>query len=324
MSSHNLSIFQPSCSVVICTRNRPEELNRCLKAVMCMEYPSFDVLVVDNAPEDDRALEVAARWGARYCVEPVIGLSRARNRGAHECRSEIVAYLDDDSVPEPGWLSALVPEFENPHVMVVTGHIGPLHLDTEAERLSAAFGECDIGGHVCRILDRRSRDWFDIASFGGIGNGGNMAFRRSAFDIWPGFDERLGKGSVLDGGEEHYAFFSLIDRGYRIVYTPHAVVRHPYPRTMTHLRTKYLKGLSAATAYMTFLIFEEHRYRFATMRYVAQGLIGTQRPWRPKRAVPRPRVVAWWRRVAAYLLGPLIYAKTCLKHVPKQSKRCRT
>jgi glycosyltransferase involved in cell wall biosynthesis len=64
LSSNNAGMFKPSCSVVICTRNRPGELNECLKGVSRLLYPRFDVLVVDNAPTDPRTREVADGWGA--------------------------------------------------------------------------------------------------------------------------------------------------------------------------------------------------------------------------------------------------------------------
>src|SRR5262249_55926564 len=113
--------FQPSCCIVVCTRNRPDQLGRCLKAVAGLSYPHFDVLVVDNAPTDNRAREVAERWNARYLIEPQIGLSRARNLGAINCDADIVAYIDDDSVPQSDWLSNLVIEFRNPQVMGAVG-----------------------------------------------------------------------------------------------------------------------------------------------------------------------------------------------------------
>jgi cellulose synthase/poly-beta-1,6-N-acetylglucosamine synthase-like glycosyltransferase len=72
------------------------------------------------------------RWGVRYVVEPLVGLSRARNRGARACDSEIVAFLDDDALPEPEWLSGLLREFEDPLVMAVTGRILPLSVETKA------------------------------------------------------------------------------------------------------------------------------------------------------------------------------------------------
>jgi len=87
----NQDQFRPSCTVVICTRDRPTELNRCLEALAELDYPHFDVLVVDNAPSDDQARQVAMRWGVAYVAEPVPGLSRARNLGAMTCIAEVVA-----------------------------------------------------------------------------------------------------------------------------------------------------------------------------------------------------------------------------------------
>src|SRR5579871_4963114 len=93
--------IDPPASVIVCTRDRPEELNRCLCGIMRQGYPEFEVLVIDNAPRDNRTFEVAERWGVRYAVEPVPGLSRARNSGARLSQGEILAYIDDDAVPEP-------------------------------------------------------------------------------------------------------------------------------------------------------------------------------------------------------------------------------
>jgi hypothetical protein len=75
------------------------------------ELPSYEVLVVDNAPSDAHSREAALRWGVRYLTEPVQGVTRARNRGAHACKTEIVAYLDDDAVADPDWLKVLTRGF---------------------------------------------------------------------------------------------------------------------------------------------------------------------------------------------------------------------
>jgi cellulose synthase/poly-beta-1,6-N-acetylglucosamine synthase-like glycosyltransferase len=314
--------FAPSCSVVICTRDRPEKLEQCLEAVARLNYPRVDVLVVDNAPSDSRTRQLAARWGVRYLVEPVAGLSRARNCGARACDTEVIAFLDDDAIPEPEWLSALAAEFQEPLVMAVTGRTLPLSIETDAERLFARLGGFESGGEERLAVDRQSPFWFERANFGGIGNGGNMAFRRRAFDLWPGFEERLGRGAIVFAGEEDHAFFTLIDRGYRVVYTPHAVARHPVPRTMPELRAFLLRNLSAATAYMTFLFVEEPRYRWAVIRYVAEALRGKRRAWRPPLpgTQPYPRVIPRWRALLAYLSGPALYVRSCLARCSPASR----
>src|SRR6266852_5422463 len=102
-----------TCSIVICTRNRPAQLERCLEGLSHLTYPSFEVVVVDNASDDDQARRIAARWGVRYTVEPMRGLSRARNRGVLASIGEIIAFIDDDAVPRSEWLDALVSEFQD-------------------------------------------------------------------------------------------------------------------------------------------------------------------------------------------------------------------
>lgn len=305
MTTPDSVAFAPSCTVVICTRDRPKLLDSCIAAVYRVGYPGLEVLVVDNAPTSDETREVARRWGVRCVVEPVSGLSRARNRGARACGTQIVAFIDDDAIVEPEWLAALAQEFKDPLVMAATGMVIPLKLDTEAERL-CALAE-NSASNQRRVVDRQTPGWFELASFGGLGNGGNMAFRRHAFDLWPGFDERLGRGTAAHSGEEHYAFLSLIGLGYRVVHTPKAVVRHPFPSTMRDLRSRELKDLAAAMACVTHLFVEEPRHRRALIKYVTEALLGKARVWRGQ-PQHRPRIVPWWRKLFARASGPLLYA----------------
>lgn len=299
----------PVCTVVVCTRDRPRELDRCLGALETLDSPGHTVLVVGNALTDDGSSDIARRHSARYLREPVAGLSRARNLGARACESEIVAFIDDDAVPEAGWLSHLVSEFEDPSVMAVTGRIEPLSLDTQAERLFERLG--GFGSHATnRSIDKATENWFEIASFGGIGSGANMAIRRAAFDFWPGFDERLGVGTRLRGYEEHYAFFSLVDRGHRVVYTPRAIVRHPYPRSMADLHARRLDGAVAAAGFMTLLFFEQPRYRREIVRYALEWLKGKPRTWRNLTNGGPPTVIPRWRMPPAWVIGALTYLRT--------------
>ncbi len=313
LSSRESHGITPTCSVVIPTRDRPEQLDRCLESVAKLSYPEFSVLVVDSAPRNDRARHVAERWGARYIQEPVLGASRARNRGARSCETGIVAFLEDDAVPEPGWLFSLVREFADARVIAVTGRVEPLGVDAATEQLCAVLGICDVGGPEPWIIDRNTPLWFEIACFGGVGIGSNMAFRREAFEVWPGFDDRLGPGRLL-GNEEHYAFFALIERGYRVAYTPHAVVRHPLdPRPPAHLRARYLRQVASAAGFMTLMFFEETRHRRDLLKFVAEGLRRKPRGWRQPSQMVRPPFASWWRVMLAALTGPWLYLRTRFK-----------
>jgi glycosyltransferase involved in cell wall biosynthesis len=305
-TTHGSLAFTPSCTVVICTRNRPKLLDRCIAALRRVDYPEFQILVVDNASTGEETREVAERWGVRYVVEPVPGLSRARNRGARSCDTEIVAFIDDDAIAEPDWLTFLMQEFNDPLVMAATGVHTPLKVETNAERLCALAGRNAI--HQRRVVDRQTTpDWFELSSFGGLGDGMNMAFRRRAFDLWPGFHESLGRGTILHGGEEHHAFLSLVGLGYRVVHTPQAVVLHPFPPTMRDLRFREIRDLAGAVGYVTLLFVEEPRHRRALIKYVTEALRGKPRGWRGQMQC-RPRIVPWWCALFFRALGPLLYA----------------
>jgi O-antigen biosynthesis protein len=287
----------PTCSVVVCTRNRPDALNRCLRALEQLAYPSFEVMVVDNAPSDDRALEVSRRAGVRYLVEPIPGLSRARNTGARACSSEVVAFTDDDAVPEPAWLSHLASQFHDPEVAVATGRTLPL---LEAPADASESDSTDLGPSVIR-LDRRHPLWFEMACFGGIGNGNNMAFRSRLFDEWRGFDERLGRGAPLSSCEEHRAFAQLIERGYAVVYTPQARVRHPIPTTLEERQRDYIQSRADFAAYAVFLFAVTH-HKWRVARYIGEAAMGTRRKWRFYTETA-PHTVSRWSLAHAYAAG---------------------
>jgi hypothetical protein len=138
----------------------------------------------------------------------------------------------------------------------------------------------------------------------------NMAFRRRAFDVWPGFDERLGRGAALRGAEEHYAFFSLIDRGYRVVYTPEAVVSHPLLRAEREYRRHQIADTIALTAYLTLLLVEEPGYRTALLKFCWKAL--RRGPLRKRRRAGIPNMIPRWALPLLWLCGPLLYVRSLL------------
>jgi cellulose synthase/poly-beta-1,6-N-acetylglucosamine synthase-like glycosyltransferase len=256
-----------TCSVVVCTRNRPDQLNRCLETLRKTAYANLDVVVVDNGEDNARTRELAERWNATYLREPLVGVSRARNHGARNCRTEIVAFIDDDAIPTPTWLSSLLNEFADPGVIAAAGRIEPLNPDT-CVGLTSVYGRDER-----HVFDACTPDWFLLANFGGIGDGANMAFRRKAFDIWPGFDVRLGLGAAIAGSDEHNAFFELIRRGHRIAFTPLAIVLHPFPNTTQEKRARWYRNLKATIAYVILLFIEQPRHRISLIRFLVRAVI---------------------------------------------------
>jgi glycosyltransferase involved in cell wall biosynthesis len=221
-------------SAVVCTRNRSENLDGCLAALALQSHPSYEVIVVDNAPSDDRGRAVAERHSVRYVVESTPGLDWARNRGVAEARSPLVAFTDDDARPDPDWLAVLAAGFAADEVGAVTGFVAPAELETRAQALFEDVYGGMGKGFTLRIFSCRGRTMTFQPEIYGVGC--NMAFRRTLLEEMGGFDPALDTGTPTGGGGELDAFQRLIERGGAIVYRPDAVVRHAHRRMMPGLR----------------------------------------------------------------------------------------
>jgi O-antigen biosynthesis protein len=266
----------PKIAVVICTHNRPALLERSLRWLRQVDSLEFSVLVVDSAPNSSETKSVARRYEAEYAVSPLKGLSRARNVGIRTTRADIIVYLDDDMLPHKRWLRSLIEPFVDEDVMAVTGPMLPMELAGSSDRDLRLGVELAPWGPRRFEINRSSPQWFERANFGGVGDG-NFAVRRSAFERIHEFDERLGRGGPIDGSEEHYAFFQLVDRGFKIAYCPQAIVFHATsPRTSAALR----KQAVDTVAFAVFLAWHHPCQSWRVVRFLAGGIFHTRRWWR--------------------------------------------
>ncbi|MBS0547253.1 MAG: glycosyltransferase [Proteobacteria bacterium] len=238
-----------SLSVVVCTRDRPTELARCLDSLRRQTRPADEIVVVDNGSADARTREAAEAHGARYVREDRVGLDIARNRGARTATGAIVAYTDDDVIADMRWLERLVAAFDSPAIAVVTGLVLPAELDTEAQ---AHFETYWGFGRGYRRIDFGT-DFFAQDSLTGapvwqIGTGANMAFRREVFQTVGLFDERLCHGAAGCSGDTEF-WHRVLRGGGTCRYEPGAVVRHFHRRDMAALSRQihsYMRGHAAA------------------------------------------------------------------------------
>lgn len=242
---------RPSLSVIICTRNRPESLLRCLDALACSAEPADEVIVVDNAPSGDETRRVTERFpGVRYVLEPVAGLSRARNAGVRAATSEVIAFTDDDVEVHPRWTARVRSALRDGKHAAMTGLVLPASLEHESEYLfEAKFGGFSQGFRPM-VYDR---DFLESTVAWGvpvwrIGAGANMAFRRDALDVTGGFDERLGAGRA-GCSEDSELWYRVLRAGLSCVYEPRAVVAHRHRGDLRALRRQmraYTRGHVAA------------------------------------------------------------------------------
>src|SRR5262249_36850734 len=151
----------PLVTVVVCTRNRPESLTRCLESLAALDYPELDILIVDNAPTDDRTRKAVENFSTfRYVMEPRQGLDWARNRGISEARDEITAYTDGDVRVDRLWIGSIVKGFAlSRKVMCVTGLVAPGERETEAQQLFEHYGGFGRGFEP-KIYSEATKSWW--------------------------------------------------------------------------------------------------------------------------------------------------------------------
>ena len=217
-------------SVVICTRNRPHLLARGLRAITSIVGPDDEVIVVDNAPDDDATAHVVAGFpGVRRVVESRPGLSRARNQGLASARHPYVVFTDDDIEPEPTWLDVIGATFgAHAGAVCVSGSVLPMSLTTAAELRFQEFGGYvpdfeEVAYHLAMEPSPSKLFPFHPRL---LGTGANMAFRVEALRAIGGFDEALGAGTVSRGGEDIDVAMRLLLAGYVTVRQPASVVWH--------------------------------------------------------------------------------------------------
>ena len=247
-------------SIVVCTRDRPEYLARCLRSLQSLHPSPHEILIVDNAPSSTATRELVSQFpNMRYILESRGGLSIARNTGLRAATGSLIAFTDDDVEVYPNWLDGLYTAFNQPNVMAATGLIIPARLETEAEMVfqqgSTGFG----WGYRALTFDRHF--FFSMKSVGvpvwRIGAGANMAFRRQIFAEVGEFDERLGAGAS-GCSEDSELWYRILAAGWNCRYEPTAVVAHYHRADYKSLNQQmyaYMKG------HMTALWIQAFKHR---------------------------------------------------------------
>lgn len=264
-----------SASVVVATRDRPDDLRACLRSLTAQASPRrVEIVVVDNNPSSGLTPAVVAEFPSATLVhETRQGLSYARNKGISSSTGDVIVFTDDDVTMPPDWLEKLLSPFAHPEVMAVTGNVLPRELDTPAQLLFEAYG--GLGRGLTPI--RADRAWFDRFRVRAVptwllGATANAAFRAELFaDPRIGLlDEALGLGTPTGCGEDTYLFYKILKAGYSLVYEPNAYVWHRHRRDMKALRRQIYNYSKGHVAYHLTTLLRDHDLRAAAQ--LALGL----------------------------------------------------
>ena len=234
----------PALSLVVCTRNRGNQLAQMLASLERQDCAqNWELVLVDNHSTDNTASvirdfieDTSLDVSSQYCSEP--GLSRARNCGWRAARGEVVAFTDDDCYPKDDFVAEIIAAF--------------------------AKGDCDFVGGKVSLYD--SEDYpitiqtsnqtqeYPPHSYiqpGAIA-GCNMSFKRQVLEVIQGFDERMGAGTSLHAGEDTDALMAALSCGFCGKYVPEVEVAHHHGRKtleeVNRLKVGYDRGRGALYA----------------------------------------------------------------------------
>ena len=247
MASDRLPRTPLGITVVICayTEDRWDDVLAAVRSVREQRYAALEtLLVVDHNP--DLFAKLTAALPDVQVVEnaQAQGLSGGKNTGVALAQGEIIAFLDDDAIAEPGWLAAMVPGYDDPHVMGVGGMTRPRWetgrpswFPTEFDWVVGCTYEGREPGRVRNLL------------------GGNASFRRRVFEVVGGFPTGLGRNSTTTkplGAEETEFCIRVLQQmpGSVFLYEPGSVIHHWAPiarERFSYFRSRcYAEGLSKA------------------------------------------------------------------------------
>ena len=305
-----------SASVVICTRDRPDDIARCLASLPLQTRRADEVIVVDNASRDDRTRQAVIAAGATYVREERPGLDYARNTGVTTATGDLILFTDDDVLLDPCWIERMVAAFDSPEVGAVTGLVLPAELAADSQFVFERFWGFNHGYSrrdvTAAQFDRiRGRALFHAWD---LGAGASMAFRRSVFAQIGLFDERLGAGRSGCSDDSEY-WYRLLHHGWTCRYEP-SIVGYHYHRAdlagLSHQIRQYMRGHVAAL----FIQYQRTRRAgnlwralwFLPRDYARRGV----RHWLLRRGRAEDRFLR--EEVSGFLSGFLFFAGNVREH----------
>ena len=197
----------PRISIVVCTYNGARTIRDCFEGLLQLEYPNFEVIVVDDGSTDATAA-ITRQYGFRLISTENRGLSSARNTGMQAAMGDIVAYIDDDAYPDPHWLTYLAATFmATDHVGVGGPNLAPPGDGPIADCVANA-----PGGPVHVLLSDHEAEHIP---------GCNMAFRKTALQTIGGFDPQF-----RTAGDDVDVCWRLQQQGWTLGFSPAALVWH--------------------------------------------------------------------------------------------------
>jgi len=223
----------PKVSVIVCSYNGGQTLEACLRSLKKVNYPDYEVVLVDDGSTDNTKEIVSHHPWVNAIHQPNMGLSDARNVGAAHATGEIIAYTDSDCMADPDWLYYLVGTLLSGNYAGVGGP----NISPPAQNWQQACVAAAPGGPSHVLLTDVVAEHIP---------GCNMAFHRWAFDKIGGFDPEYRKA-----GDDVDFCWRLQQEGEVIAFSPSAIVWH-YRRFTLKAFRRQQEGYGEAESLLRF------------------------------------------------------------------------
>ncbi len=220
-----------SISIIIPAHNSAPTLDRCLESLRIQDRPADEIVVVDDA-SDDQTPQIGARYGRLIKLEHCLGAGGARNRGAREARGSVYAFIDSDCVAPGDWLKNIEAAFQS----------------EEAGAVAGGYSGCSNSSYIGRfafleLVDRRRKFQNEVRT--AVSN--NFAVRANLFWSAGGFPESFSGASLED-----MVLSYRISRFSVIRWLEHNGVIHHFPDSIyRYFRQQFAFGRDTVAAYAT-------------------------------------------------------------------------
>lgn len=225
----------PFVSVIVPVLNRENHIGRCLDSLLALNYPSFEIIVVDNG-STDKTQEIISRYPVKMAVEQKGGAYAARNTGIKFARGEIIAFTDSDCVVDKDWLNKLVKNYHHEGVGGVGGQLMPYPHESLTEEF-LSFGVLMIFHSTETVVIQQDTNRFLSGALGSA----NMSYRKKVLRKMNEFEDDL-----ANFGGDYDLCWRVQRNGYEVIYEPEAIVFHELRSNLSQMIKQFFylgKGL---------------------------------------------------------------------------------
>jgi len=243
-------------SVIVLSWNGMEYLGDCLSALLSQDYPDFEVIVVDNGSSDGSADLVTARFPQARLIRNGrnLGFAGGNNVGLQAATGDVMVLLNQDTVVQPGWLGALVEALSIDSGIGIVGGKA-LYPDGIVQHAGGYVNERGEGSHYG--YQQQDAGQFDQARDVDYVTGAALAITRRAFGAVGGLDEGFAPAYY----EDVDWCYQVRRAGFRVVYTPQAVLIHKEASAVTDVSHERM------------CVFHRNRLRFVLKHWLLDRLV---------------------------------------------------